>query len=76
MDHDDKIIATVIALDVAFGALLRNVRDQLPGLAMLLREELESGSKSRAPGLPEGVTQHLAQYAEMLAKRPTPSGRR
>ena len=72
---DEKIIATTIALDVAFGALLRNVRDQLPGLAILLHDELASASKSRNPDLPIGVTETLAQYAAQLAKRPTSLGR-
>lgn len=71
---DEKIVMTVIALDVAFESLLRNVRDQLPGLAMLLQAELESGSRNTSAGLP-GVTQRLAEYAALLAKRPSASGR-
>ena len=67
-DPDEKLVNTVIALDVAFGALLRHVRDYLPDLAEPLREELESGSESDAPGLPRGANARLAEFAAALKR--------
>lgn len=71
---NEKIVVTVIALDVAFCALLRNLRDEHPTLAMRLQAELESGATNRTAGLP-AVTKRLFEFAAMLTSGPTDSDR-
>ena len=71
---DEKIVMTVIALDVAFSSLLRNLRAHHPALAMDLQAELESGATNRSAGLP-AVTERLFEFAAMLASAPSASDR-
>lgn len=68
---EEEIIATVIALDISYRALLEKMRDQLPGLAIVLKESLDYAAKARIPGLPERVQQLLAEHAALLTKRPS-----
>ena len=70
---DDKIIDTVIAMDVALSAFFVTMREQQPEIARSLREQLLAASKVPIPGLGQ-ATVHVRDYADLLATPPTPAG--
>ena len=70
---DDKIIDTVIALDIALTAFFSIMREQQPEIAQRLREQLLAASQAPIPGLGQ-ATVHVRDYADLLATPPTPPG--